>query len=81
MTPHAHPSKYQITIENELDDHWLRFFEDLEIIRTTEGKTVISGMMDQAALHGILNRLRDLGLEIEAVLKIKTDCIDEREMR
>ena len=58
---------YQICIEGHLDERWLRWFEDLEIALRPDGITVISGVMDQAALHGILNRIRDLRLELISV--------------
>ena len=73
MNPNERFSKYQITIEDDLDDRWLRWFEDLDITKTPDGKTRIEGMLDQSALHGILNRLRDLGVEILTVQKIISD--------
>ena len=53
--------EYQIRVKDQLDDRW---FEGLEIFQTPTGDTVIKGMFDQAALHGLLNRIRDLGLEL-----------------
>jgi hypothetical protein len=57
---------YEIQIEGCLEDRWLRWFEGLEI-HQPEGKTIIRGPMDQAALHGILSTIRDLGMEIISV--------------
>ena len=60
-------ANYQICIKNHLDERWMRHFEGLEVTRQHDGEMVISGVMDQAALHGILNRIRDLGLELISV--------------
>ena len=60
-------ANYQICIENHLDERWMRHFEGLVVTRHPNGEMVISGLMDQAALHGILNRIRDLGLELISV--------------
>jgi hypothetical protein len=61
------PVVYQIRIEGHLDERWLRWFEGLDVTPLPEGETVISGEMDQSALHGVLNRIRDLGLELISV--------------
>lgn len=58
---------YQIRIKGHLDEHWLRWFEGLDVVPLPEGETVISGEMDQSALHGVLNRIRDLGLVLISV--------------
>jgi hypothetical protein len=57
-------ANYQVCIKNHLDERWMRHFEGLEVTRQPNGEMVISGVMDQAALHGILNRIRDLRLEL-----------------
>ena len=58
---------YQICLEGKLDERWLRWFEGLDVAPLPEGETVISGEMDQSALHGVLNCIRDLGLELISV--------------
>lgn len=60
----ASPILYQIRIKGHLDERWLRWFEGLTVVQRPDGETVISGAMDQAALHGVLSRIRDLGLEL-----------------
>jgi hypothetical protein len=67
MNPSTKTFVYQIRIEGHLDERWLRWFEGLDIAPLPEGETVISGEMDQSALHGVLNRIRDLGLELISV--------------
>lgn len=56
---------YQICIKGHLDERWMRWFEGLKVTQLSNGRTIISGpVVDQAELHGLLNRIRDLGLEL-----------------
>lgn len=64
------PTIYQIRIDGQLDERWLRWFEGLVVVQCSDGETIISGEMDQAALHGVLNRIRDLGVEIISVQRL-----------
>lgn len=64
MNHSDHFYQYQIRLDGHLDERW---FEGLDIAQTPAGETVISGMFDQSALHGVLNRIRDLGLELISV--------------
>lgn len=70
MTPTHTPIWYEIQIKGCLEERWLRWFEGLEIHQKPEGETVITGAMDQAALHGILNVIRDLSIELRSVRQI-----------
>jgi hypothetical protein len=67
MEPNEHAIMYQIRVQSHLDERWLRWFEGLVILRSPNGETIISGVMDQSALHGILTRIRDLGLVLVSV--------------
>ena len=59
---------YEIRIEGHLESRWSSWFEGLEISRTAEGVTILSGTLpDQAALHGVLMKIRDLGLTLISV--------------
>jgi hypothetical protein len=61
---------YEIRVEGILDQRWTAWFEDLEI-DSDDSQTVISGQVaDQAALHGLLNRVCDLGLVIVSVRRL-----------
>jgi hypothetical protein len=59
--------QYQICLDGKLDDRWLRWFEGLEVETSDEDQTVICGEFDQSALHGLFNRIRDLGITIISV--------------
>jgi 2-polyprenyl-3-methyl-5-hydroxy-6-metoxy-1,4-benzoquinol methylase len=68
MESNQHPTHYQIHIKGHLDERRMRWFEGLDVAQLPNGKTIISGpVMDQAALHGLLNRIRDLGMELISV--------------
>jgi hypothetical protein len=67
MNPITKHFIYQIRIEGHLDERWLRCFEGLVVSLCPEGETIIDGVMDQAALHGVLNRIRDLSLVLISV--------------
>jgi hypothetical protein len=59
---------YYITIEGHLDSAWSEWFDGLTITNQENGTTVLAGrIVDQTALHGILNKVRDLGLPLVAV--------------
>ena len=63
-------SRYEIRVEGVLDGRWTAWFEGLEI--TGDGKeTVIAGpVADQTALHGLLTKVRDLGLLLVTVRRL-----------
>jgi len=58
---------YQICLEGILDERWLRWFEGLEVTSSTDNNTIIRGEFDQSALHGLFNRIRDLGVTLISV--------------
>ena len=60
--------EYTIRLLGHLDEQWFRQFTGLTLTHTADGETVITAAaLDQAALHAILNRVRDQGLELIAV--------------
>jgi hypothetical protein len=59
---------YEIRVKGHLDAHWTAWFAGLEITNLQNGEAVLSGeIADQAALHGVLAKVRDLGLPLIAV--------------
>lgn len=70
MTPTARAFCYEILLQGPLEQRWLRWFEGLEIDQRLDGETLIKGVMDQSALHGILNVIRDLGMELISVQRM-----------
>lgn len=65
METNQHPMHYLIRVKGHLDTQRTRWFEGLEIVLDPNGETILSGpIIDQAALHGVLNRIRDLGLQL-----------------
>jgi hypothetical protein len=60
---------YVITVRGHLDDHWSAWFEGMTITNTANGEAQLAGpVVDQAALHGLLIKIRDLGLPLIAVV-------------
>ena len=61
---------YEIRIQGRLHDRWSSWFDDLDLSHTDDGATVLRGpVADQAALHGLLHKLRDLGLPLLSVAR------------
>ncbi len=55
----------EIRVKGQIDEHWSEWFDDLTTTHTDQNETVLTGPIpDQAALHGLLAKLRDLGLPI-----------------
>ena len=73
MSDTARSSRYEIRVEGVLDPRWTAWFEGLAI-GSDDSQTVISGLVaDQAALHGLLNRVCDLGLVLISVRRLGPD--------
>jgi hypothetical protein len=61
---------YEIRVQGRLDDHWAAWFDGLDLTRTDDGTTLLRGpVTDQAALHGLLHKLRDLGVPLHSVTR------------
>lgn len=64
------PARYEVRVDSVLDGRWSQWFEGLQI-ENQGGETILSGTLpDQSALHGILDKVRDLGLSIIAVRRL-----------
>jgi hypothetical protein len=68
---------YQIRIKGHLDSHWTDWFEGLTITLEDNGDTVLTGaVVDQAALHGLIKKVRDLGMPLVSVSPVETGQTD-----
>jgi hypothetical protein len=66
------PQLYEIRVAGHLSANWAARFDGLSMQHEPEGKTVLSGMLDQAALQGVFVKIRDLGLNLISVNPIET---------
>lgn len=61
-------TSYQLRVDGHLDDHWSAWFGGLTLTHENDGTTSLSGLVpDQAALHGLLMKVRDLGIALISV--------------
>jgi hypothetical protein len=68
------PVRYEIRITGALDGRWATWFDGMTLRADGDGATVIAGpVADQAALHGLLQRVRDLGIPLVSVTAIDPD--------
>jgi hypothetical protein len=62
---------YEIRVQGQLDQHWSAWFNGLAISYAASGNTVLRGpLVDEAALHGVLSKVRDLALPLLAVNRV-----------
>ena len=62
---------HEIRVRGRLDDRWVDWLEGLALTRENDGTTTLTGpLADQAALHGVLNTIRDLNLPIVSVRRV-----------
>jgi hypothetical protein len=67
------PARYELRIGGHLDEHWSTWFGGLTIVHENDGTTTLRGRVaDQAELHGLLAKVRDLGAAL-----ISVNAIDE----
>ena len=66
--PHHHPGRYEIRLKGHLGTRWAAWFDGLTLTHDSDGTTIIHGpIADQAALYGLLQKTRDLGLPLISV--------------
>jgi hypothetical protein len=72
QTDPSQPTRYQIRIKGQLDSQWTDWFEGLTITLEDNGDTLLTGhVIDQAALHGLLKKVRDLGMPLISVCTVE----------
>ena len=70
--PRNEGGSYEIRLQGHLNARWADWFDGLSLRQESDGTTVLSGsVVDQAALHGLLGKVRDLGLPLIAVQRRK----------
>ncbi len=75
------PVVYQIRIKGHLGFQWTDWFEGLTITLEDDGDTVLTGpVIDQAALHGLLKKVRDLGMPLVSVSPVEHGRADQSEV-
>jgi len=73
----AAPMSYEIKIKGHLSDRWVDWFEGMTFTQESDGTTTLYGpLADQAALHGLLNGIRDLGLTLVSVQRVRSSKHD-----
>ncbi len=66
---------YEIRCQGHLDDHWKRWFAGMSMIHEEDGTTTFTGpVIDQPALFGLLNKVRDLGVALVSVRKVDSEA-------
>lgn len=66
------PTSYEIRIKEHIHPRWSGWFEECNVQRLENGQTILSGLVvDQAALHGLLGKIRDLNLTLLSVTQIE----------
>ena len=76
QTP-EHATRYEIRVKSVLDARWSAWFAGLEVCNRTPSETTLTGSLrDQAELHGVLARVRDLGLPLVEVRCLDRDPAD-----
>jgi hypothetical protein len=69
---HDNPGQYEIRLEGHLDSRWAAWFDGLTLTLDSDGTTNIHGFVaDQAALYGLLQKVRDLGLPLVSVTQVQ----------
>ncbi len=69
---------YEIRVKGHLDGRWSEWFDGLQITNLKNGEAMLSGeIVDQAALHGLLQKLRDVGIPLISLRQVPSDQAPE----
>ena len=81
-TDPSQPVVYQIRIKGQLGSQWTDWFEGLTITLEDNGDTLLTGpVVDQAALHGLLKKVRDLGMPLVSVSPLEQGQADQSDVK
>ena len=73
---------YRIRLKEQLDQRWSAWLGGLTVVHEANGETVLTGeMVDQAALYGLLSKVRDLHLTLISVSKLEADSPSQEEAK
>jgi hypothetical protein len=76
------PGHYEIRLKGHLDVRWAEWFEGLTITLEENGDTLLTGpVIDQAALHGLLKKVRDLGMPLISVSPVEPNQADRSDVK
>ena len=79
---HYKPGVYEIRIKGHLADRWAGWFGDMSITLEDNGETLLTGpVVDQAALHGLLRKVRDLSLPLISVKRVEPGQADTSDVK
>jgi hypothetical protein len=82
MEDHYEPQLYEIRIKGHLDERWAEWFEGLTITLEDNGDTLLTGpVIDQAALHSLLKKVRDLGMPLVSVSPVEPGQADQSDVK
>ncbi len=79
---HHEPGRYEIRIQGHLDKRWADRFEGMTLTLEADGETLLTGpVIDQSALHGLLRKVRDLGMPLVSVNRMDPSQPDETDAK
>jgi hypothetical protein len=79
---HHEPELYKIRLKGHLDDRWANWFGSMTITLEDNGDTLLTGpVVDQAALHGMLKKVRDLGMPLLSVIGVEPGQADASDIK
>jgi len=79
---HDESGLYEIRLKGHLDDRWAEWFGGLTITLEDNGDTLLTGpVVDQAALHGLLKKVRDLGMPLVSVRPLEPSQADQSDVK
>lgn len=72
---HTATVQYELRVKGHLGDRWAAWFDGLSLTNSEDGSTVIRGpVIDQAALHGVLQKLRDIGIPLISLVQLRPEA-------
>jgi len=79
---HDEPGLYEIRLKGHLDDRWADRFGSMTITLADNGETLLTGpVVDQAALHGLLKKVRDLGMPLISVNPVRPSLTNAADVK